>query len=231
VNYARCLALRLPIEIKEEIVSMEPVIEKTRSRLDEWPLMDRKSASKCELDAGAVQAGINADDVQRRVLLKPSVMQHRRRPLFQYRLPLQLNELQAAREAGVDALVAVYHSDHPSATGRSASSISSKWLTRAWGCIGKIVSGLIAKHSLDAGTARNVVVKVLLGDQPLPLKRGSNENTNRLLRQYLPRGTDLSLHSQAKLSATARQLNERPRKPLLYQTPADKFAECVAATS
>jgi hypothetical protein len=53
VNYARCLALLLPIEIKEEIVSMEPVIEKTRSRLDEWPLMDRKTASKCELHAGA----------------------------------------------------------------------------------------------------------------------------------------------------------------------------------
>src|ERR1700730_14661012 len=50
-------------------------------------------------------------------------------------------------------------------------------------------------------------------------QRGPNENTNRLLRQDLPRGTNLSLHSEAKLSAIARQLNERPRKTLLYQIP------------
>ena len=50
-----------------------------------------------------------------------------------------------------------------------------------------------------------------------------------MMNALLPRGTDLSLHSQAKLSAIARQLNERPRKTLLYQTPAEKFAECVAA--
>ena len=72
-------------------------------------------------------------------------------------------------------------------------------------------------------------VDVYFCDPRCPWQRGSSENTNRLLRQYLPRGTDLSLHSQAKLSAIARQLNERPRKTLFYQTPAEKFAQCVAA--
>ena len=56
-------------------------------------------------------------------------------------------------------------------------------------------------------------VDVYFCDPSSPWQRGSNENTNRLLRQYLPRGTDLALHSQAKLNAVARQLNERPRKP------------------
>jgi IS30 family transposase len=63
-----------------------------------------------------------------------------------------------------------------------------------------------------------IEVDVYFCDPRCPWQRGSNENTNRLLRQYLPRGTDLSLHSQTKLSAIARQLNERPRKALLYQT-------------
>ena len=74
-------------------------------------------------------------------------------------------------------------------------------------------------------------VEVYFCDPRSPWQRGSNENTNRLLRQYLPRGTDLSMHSQAKHSAIARQLNQRPRKTLLYQTPAEKFAACVAAIS
>jgi IS30 family transposase len=74
-------------------------------------------------------------------------------------------------------------------------------------------------------------VEVYFCDPRSPWQRGSNENTNRLLRQYLPHGTDLALHSQAKLSAIARQLNERPRKTLLYKTPAEPFAECVAAIS
>ena len=74
-------------------------------------------------------------------------------------------------------------------------------------------------------------VDVYFCDPRSPWQRGSNENTNRFLRQYLPRGTDLSAHSQAKLSAISRQLNERPRKTLQYQTPAEKFAQCVASTS
>ena len=73
-------------------------------------------------------------------------------------------------------------------------------------------------------------VDVYFCDPRSPWQRGSNENTNRLLRQYLPRGTDVSAHSQAKLSAIARQLNERPRKTLQYQTPAEMFAQCVAST-
>ncbi|CAM5365301.1 IS30 family transposase [Sphingobium scionense] len=73
-------------------------------------------------------------------------------------------------------------------------------------------------------------VEVYFCDPQSPWQRGSNENTNRLLRQYFPRGTDLSLYSQAQLSAVARQLNERPRKTLEYQTPAERFQACVAAT-
>jgi IS30 family transposase len=71
--------------------------------------------------------------------------------------------------------------------------------------------------------------KVYFCDPRSPWQRGTKENTNRLLRQYFPRGTDLSVFSQADLNKVARKLIQRPRKTLGYETPADRLWASVAA--
>jgi transposase, IS30 family len=73
-------------------------------------------------------------------------------------------------------------------------------------------------------------IPVYFCDPHAPWQRGSNENTNGLLRQYLPKGTDVSLHSAGNLARIAASLNGRPRNTLGYMTPSEKLAELLAHT-
>jgi IS30 family transposase len=72
-------------------------------------------------------------------------------------------------------------------------------------------------------------IQVYLCDPQHPWQRGSNENTNGLLRQCFPKGMDLSKIHQNRLNAVARRLNERPRETLNFETPAERFGKCAAS--
>ena len=86
----------------------------------------------------------------------------------------------------------------------------------------------IAQHvrlKIDAG------VRVYFCDPHSPWQRGTNENTNGLLRQYFPKGTDLSMHNAEEIAAVAATLNSRPRKTLAWKTPAEALEQLLLSAN
>jgi IS30 family transposase len=73
-------------------------------------------------------------------------------------------------------------------------------------------------------------IQVFFCDPRSPWQRGTNENTNGLLRQYFPKGTELSRHSARDIAAVASTLNRRPRKALNWKSPAEAFSELLRST-
>jgi IS30 family transposase len=104
--------------------------------------------------------------------------------------------------------------------------------------IGALPADLVRSITWDQGTemSAHVAFKVATGvqvyfcDPHSPWQRGSNENTNGLLRQYMPKGTDLSVYSAADLARIAASLNDRPRETLGFMKPSEKLAELLATT-
>ncbi len=119
-------------------------------------------------------------------------------------------------------------------SGKDTATVVSALIAHARQLPGELYKSLTWDRGLEMADHKRFTlatdIDVYFCDPQSPWQRGSNENTNGLLRQYFPKGTDLSVHSQEHLDAIARRLNGRPRKTLEFETPAERFSPSVALT-